>query len=118
MALKFVPPKQTGRYALFADWGNERGLFKTFDLLSSAKLSYYHNSRRSSAKILELVDGEWYVLYDIPANTQYDDLPWVKDVPRGWRYDWRTVKRSVPMTRDEYADWRVAVERERLGFTN
>lgn len=118
MTLKFVPPKATGRYALFADWGNERGFFKTFDLLSSAKLSYYHNGRRSASKILELVDGEWYVLYDIPANAQYNDLPWVKEITRGWQHSWGTVKKSVPMTRDEYAEWRVAVERERMGITS
>lgn len=128
MTLKFTPPKATGRYALFVDYGNDRGLFKTFDELGSAKLSWRHHASYDAAKILELVEGEWFTLFDIPAKTEYANLPWVKDVNQSWRAHYRTTKRAVPMTRDEYAEWRLAVERERVqsklhkrlteGFTN
>lgn len=119
MTLRFEPPKQVARYALFVDYdGSGRGYFKTYNDLRHAKIAYrYHNySGRYNAKILEMVAGEWYVLYDIKAGTELRDLPWYKEVNEGWRTGYRKTKKAVPMTRDEYADWRVAVEHERLGI--
>lgn len=113
MSLKFVPPKQVARYALFVDHGHGRGKFKTYDDLGSVKNAYHHAGTYSSgSKILENVDGDWYVLHEIPAGTQYQDLPWVKESGYSWRGTPR--KKAVPMTREEYAEWRIRVERERL----
>lgn len=117
MTLKFNPPKQVARYALFVDHANNRGTFKIYNDLGHAKNAYHFaGTYNSASKILENVDGEWYVLFDIPAGTDYKDLPWVKETSR---YDWYTrgekkSKRATPMTREEYADWRVKVERERI----
>lgn len=117
MSLRFVPPKQVARYALFIDHGNGNGFFKTYNDVGHAKSAYrFRNwSGRNAAKILEMVDGEWYTLFDIPAGTDRSNLPWVKEVTR---HDWytnrdQTRKKAVPMTREEYAEWRVKVERER-----
>ncbi len=113
MSLKFDPPKQVARYALFVDHRNGRGFFKTYNNLGSAKIAHTARNYRTTydAKILENVDGSWYVLHDVRAGTSYNDLPWVKEVS-SWRFT--PYKKAVPMTREEYADWRVAVERERI----
>jgi hypothetical protein len=112
MTLKFVPPKLVARYALFVDHGNESGSFKVYHDLGHAKNAWHHNGRYYNAKILEYVDGEWYVLFDVPKGVE--NPPWYKEVTRGWRYDWSTYKTARPMTREEYAEWRLAVERERM----
>lgn len=114
MVLKFNPPKQVARYALYV--GTEsRGKLYTYDDLGSAKNSYHHKyTNVSGAKILENVEGNWYVLYDIPSGTKYKDLPWVKEVEGGgWRSSYK-IDTAKPMTRDEYAEWRLQVERERI----
>lgn len=114
MSLKFNPPKTTGRYALFVDWGNDRGFFKTYDNLGTAKQAHSHRNynNRNNAKILELVEGSWYVLHEVKAGTPYSELPWYKEVGGSWRTS--AYKKAVPMTRDEYAEWRLKVERERI----
>lgn len=123
--LRFVPPKLLAKYAVFIDHGNGRGFFRTYDLIGSAKYSFRnHNgpSRWGSSggthypgKILELIDGEWFVLYDVPKGTEH--LPWEKDFGSDsqW-YTRRTGWHTVPMTREEYGDWRAKVERERYTF--
>lgn len=111
-ALKFIPPKLVARYALFVDHGEGRGFFKSYDLLASAKLAYHAHGHRYDSKILENVDGQWYVLHAIPAGATYEDLPWVKKSRSNWRH--RELDRAKPMTREEYAEWRLAVERERI----
>jgi hypothetical protein len=118
MTLKFAPPKTVAKYALFTEQKDSgRTSFKSYDNLGSAK-NAYHAKYNVDAKILESVDGEWFVLYDIPAKTDYNDLPWVREVPRSWRYKYSTVKRAVPMTREEYAEWRLKVERENVASKN
>lgn len=117
MALKFVPPKELARYAMFVDYGNGKGRFKPYDDLGSAKNAWHHVSGRYSGKILEFVDGDWYTLYDIPAGTTYKNLPWVKEVEAGGWHNPYKDNRAKPMTREEYAEWRIKVEYERLGIT-
>jgi hypothetical protein len=114
MTLKFNPPKHLGRYALFVEYGDDRGKLYQHDDLGSAKNSYHAHGHHNNAKILENVGGQWYVLFDIPKGTDYKDLPWVKEVTIGGWYSNRTGHRARPMTRDEYAEWRIQVERERL----
>lgn len=114
MPLKFNPPKQAGRYALYVNYGNERAFFKTYDELGHAKLGLrHHYNNRNAAKILENIEGEWYTLFDIPAGTTTQELPWMK---KRTSWYWRNEERKVakPMTRDEYAEWRLQVERERV----
>jgi hypothetical protein len=115
MALRFDPPKQVARYALFVDYGQGRGYFKTYNELGHAKSAHaYHNAgTRCNAKILENVDGQWYVLHEVRAGMTYSDLPWVKEVST-YRWNGTPHKKGVPMSRDEYAEWRLAVERERI----
>lgn len=110
---------------MFVDHDNGRGFFKTYDNVGSAKVAFRHQNHMSwrqkpqyAGKILEMIDGEWFVLYDIPKNS--DRLPWEKEV-ESYSYDrgyGRTEKnwRSVPMTRDEYGEFRARVERERLNL--
>lgn len=80
--------------------------------------------------ILELVDGEWFTLYHVEEGTKDDELPWKQDRWTHKQYSWTYVteprykpedcrheKVSRPLSRDEYAAWRVAVELERRGIT-
>jgi hypothetical protein len=115
MSLRFDPPKQVARYALFVDHGNGKGFFKTYNELGFAKMALGHHNYGMShdAKILENVEGQWYVLFDVPARTPSNNLPW-KKVRTSWRWHNSESKVSKPMTRDEYAEWRLAVERERI----
>ena len=114
--LKFNPPKTVARYALFVDHGNGQGFFKTYNDLGIAKVAHSHRNYggRYAAKILENVEGQWYVLHDIKAGTTYENLPWVKETQGGYWTGYNKRKKAIPMTRDEYAEWRVAVERERI----
>jgi len=118
MTLRFDPPRQVAKYALFVDHGNGRGFFKPYDDLGSAKNAHrWHNyNNRNNAKILENVDGNWYTLHEVKAGTSQNDLPWYKEVDRYPWYSSRSekIRKAVPMTREEYAEWRVAVERERI----
>jgi hypothetical protein len=131
--LKFIPPKEEGssfpRYASYAS-----GELKTHRTLSGARNSLNNRAKRSSGWkqgfILESVDGEWYVLYHVPEGARYEDLPWVHKRWKHRLYKWYyytepsslslgsyTVEHySRPMTTDEYVQWRLAVERERLGI--
>jgi hypothetical protein len=120
MGLEFVPPKEWASYGVFKsdDDGGDKGTFKTTNSLSAAKYSFSYGRSywKPAGKILELVDGKWYVLYDVPKGAAYKDLPWIKEVPTN-RYTYRdtgTHPKAVPMTRNEYAEWRVQVERERV----
>lgn len=117
--LRFVPPKLLAKYAVFIDHGDGRGFFRTYDDVGHAKVAFRvqtnfnwrSNGTTRAGKILELVDGEWFTLYDIPSGTTR--LPWQKDFgDTVWGY--RRGIRTVPMSRDEYGEWRARVERERL----
>lgn len=134
MTLRFVPPKDEvlPRYASYG-----AGQMKTHTELGSAKQSLSHRCGswgehpwRAEGFILELVDGEWFVLFHVPEGTKTDDLPWKADVWRDRRYNYslRTEPTYRPqeytksrvsraMTREQYAEWRVAVELERRGIT-
>lgn len=112
MPLKFNPPKQVARYALFT-YGEvpNQGEFKIYNNLGSVKNAAHQKLRWSNVKILENVDGDWYVLHSAAKGTVYRELPWVKR-RSSWR--WSDSYRATPMTRDEYAEWRLKVERERI----
>jgi hypothetical protein len=151
MMLKFIPPMvnvldkgiTVPRYASYVV-GEYRHRMKVHSRLGDAKLSIYNRAVNYSSGeyresyILELVDGVWYVLYEVPAGTLHEDLPWLYDhvtirfeeinftaeelaARRPW--DTRTTKRvtvrdvsrkSRPMTKDEYANWRVRVAIEAM----
>lgn len=134
MTLRFNPPKPIGRYALYIERSCGDPHFKVFSSLGDLKNSFNHQvmeytgKTRVNSKVLENVDGDWYVLYDVPADTKNDELPWMKTSYRVHKYGyWQTVStsddpnaykmvKSAPMTKDEYADWRVRVELERRGI--
>lgn len=87
------------------------------------------------AALLELVDGEYYTLYEIPAGLRWQDLPWVDEYFYSYN-SWtrltdyyresnyygpkikdgsiKTAYRPTPLGTDEYVNWRLAVERERV----
>jgi hypothetical protein len=127
-SLKFtVPPREQYKYGVWTNYGG----FKTHRSLGAAKQSAQsrgqmwgrQGSMRSAAVITELIDGEWYILFEVPEGTTYNDLPWVKEEQKYDGYDsatyrakYRTVHRARPMTREEYAEWRVAVELEKRGI--
>lgn len=134
MTLRFVPPKDEvlPRYASYG-----AGQMKTHRELGPAKQSLRHRCGswgdrpwHAEGFILELVDGELFVLFHVPEGTKDDDLPWKSDVWKhnrynytrltepGWRPDeYSKSKVSKAMTREQYAEWRVAVELERRGIT-
>lgn len=111
--LRFDPPPAQGRYAYYVGDNHYNGRMFIYDLLSSAKNAWYHKGRwtnDSVMKILEKVDGTWYTLFDIPveAKKNTDLLPWKRET-NSWR---GSGKKSLPMTREEYAKWRLAVHEE------
>jgi hypothetical protein len=135
MSLKFVVPpeeKTVNRYGVWVEgYGfavrRQLGAAKQTAYNRAGIYGYYWGSKRDEQQtnnrivITELVDGEWYVLFDVPKGTKFKDLPWVKNTgPKRW--DWQANRfvvreedaefKAVPMTRDEYAEWRVAVDRE------
>jgi hypothetical protein len=112
MPLKFNPPKQAARYALFS-YGEvpNQGEFKVYNDLGAVKNAAHRKLRWSNIVILENVDGDWYQLYKAEKGTSYKELPWVK-LKSSLR--WSDSYKATPMTRDEYAEWRIAVERERI----
>lgn len=123
-AVKFDPPADTARYAVYFESGNR---FEVVSSLAVAKIKFHGWGRPRKGKILENVGGEWFILFEIEAADTTRDLPWYKEVKR-WRnrywntelgrYDagYQTMKIARPMTRDEYAEWRVNVELARRGL--
>lgn len=116
MTLRFNPPLTVLRYALYIKYQGGSEIFKPYRNLGSVKNSYHWSGHHDveDARILENIDGEWYTLYKIDPKA--DHLPWEKEVDV-YRYDrWSNNKewRPVPMTREEYGNWRAEVERERL----
>jgi hypothetical protein len=127
MSLKFVPPtSQNWKYGVWVDGHG----FRVKSNLGAAKQSAYAKAgiydissttdvTRNRVVITEQVDGEWYTLFDVPAGTPCSEIPWRKQVPtRRYNYDRRvyedsTKAKSVSMTREEYAEWRIKVDRER-----
>ena len=113
MTLRFNPPANIGRYAVFFDFGAGTGSFKTYRDLGSAKIGYHAkaNQKFKEARILENVEGEWFTLYLVTPNVTR--LPWTREEPRRPGSSYK-IWRSVPMTREEYAEWRIKVEHERI----
>lgn len=137
MTLKFIPPKPIGQYALYVEGSYGPATFKIYSNLGDLKNAFYNrvgfvwreNTTCANAKVLEMVHGEWYVLFDVPKGTKKEDIPWMKTSYKKYQYGhWREVspteegayKRiaSRPMTREEYADFRVKVELERRGIVD
>lgn len=137
--LKFIPPvDKTPRYASFTG-----GTMKVHTKVGHAKQSLRNRSYRYDSQlrkavwnegfILQQVDGTWYILYYVPEGTEFEDLPWVHpqwvrhgqyysdrrwDEPTYRPEEYKKNYVSRPMTRDEYADWRVKVELERRGIVD
>lgn len=144
MTLRFNPPKdkKLPRYASYGAGILKTHTEVAYAKLSLAhrlehranddSVPYYSRPWKwHEGYILEMVDGAWYVLYHVEEGTDRDHLPWKKKAWRhrdyyswGRRYDKPTYNPesyieeyvSVPMTKDEYADWRIKVELERLGI--
>lgn len=142
--LKFVPPKTDEKVPRYASYGN--GQLKSHGTLSGARNSLNNrcNSWRSTGWkegfILENVGGEWFVLYHVPKDAKIEDLPWMKQFYEDYSYgsysspytdsmkesnyyqnklkdgSAKLVWKPVAMTKDEYAEWRISVEYERLGL--
>lgn len=135
MGLKFIPPKTVGKYALYVKSNNTgNDFFKVYNGLGSLKNAFYphvfdwRDSTRYDAKVLEMVNGEWYVLYDIPEGTMKEDLPWMKKQYMTTRYGYTRyynekpgwvetaeVTRARPMSVEEYVQFRIAVHDESKG---
>ena len=166
LSLKFTPPKEEAgnlpKYASYVvndgmkvhhrtvdaknSWRN-RGWTRQIDPNQPKKEGYngimrdnYRNVTRH-AFILQNVDGEWFVLYEIKPGLTEQELPWYKEYIKpvgstwdrnGWLYtdkernseyyqkalaegSYKLYKKATPMTREEYAEWRVSVDRERFG---
>lgn len=94
-----------------------------------------YKSVTREAFILENVDGIWYTLYHINQGLTETELPWYKQFIVGqWTNheysdyyktndyyqkrleagEYKLIMKPVPMTRDEYVDWRLAVQKEQL----
>jgi hypothetical protein len=137
MSLKFIPPKEEAKqFPRYASYGD--GQLKTHRTLSGARNSLNnrtapYRSWEADAKwkqgfILENVDGEWYTLYHVKEGSTRNELPWMHKRWSHKQYHWKYYTEptnsdsyvleyySRPMTTDEYVDWRLAVERERLGI--
>jgi hypothetical protein len=133
MALKFIPPKKIGRYAVYVESSYRNSSFRTHDTIGGAKQSLVHQAfnwrtgAHTNAKLLEMVNGEWYVLYDIPTGTKLDELPWKKkqyvdtsygmnryynEKPTWGNKEYGEVYRTKPMDVEEYVQWRIAVHEE------
>lgn len=115
MTLQFDPPIQAGRYALA--YGNT---MRVFNDLARAKIAWWplvqhrNGYRPTESFILENVEGKWFKLYEIPAGSltpPWHRRPFPNDSPS---FSWNRVK-AIPMTKDEYAAWRIQVDRELLG---
>lgn len=143
MSLKFVPPKEDRKFPRYASYAD--GVMKTHSTIGAAKLSFNNRGweytrdddstkRKYVTKhgfILESVNGEWFVRYEIKPGLTSEELPWMEKVYKHRQYRWTytelptwgnpdayTVEyRPHKVTADEYADWRVKVELERLGIT-
>lgn len=106
MTLRFVPPPTVARYAVYTV---THGL-KVYDDLGSAKNAARRRSginRRNASRntyILENVNGEWFILYQI--NIGDTKPPW-HTRESAWGHSF-----AVPMTREEYAEWRIKVHEE------
>lgn len=108
MTLKFTPPSGSGRYGVA--YGQH---FQVYNDLAYAKIAWHHRRRRMHDFIIvERVGDAWYELYRVRPSVQVaTELPWYGDV---YSIYGRSRRAAKPMTREEYAEWRVAVELERL----
>jgi hypothetical protein len=139
--LRFVIPTEgresSIRYASYVSGPYES--FVTHGTLHGAKNSFRNRAgmwRNGSwtfrdGKILELVEGNWYTLYDVKDVTDSGHLPWhypvetatyeknpdynpAEYIPGQQSWIRKTEVNYVarPMTRDEYANWLVRVHME------
>jgi hypothetical protein len=89
------------------------------------------------AFLLESVNGEWFTLYEIKPGLTKNQLPWMKEFfYNGWRWelvseaekipyynekylgnpDTQRKFKPVPMSTEEYVQFRLAIQREQLGL--
>lgn len=156
MSLKFVPPKSEEkkfpRYATYvhgADMKTHSAIGPAKNSLNNRMWTYRESDQTRKdyagrdvpvrekvtrpAFLLEMVDGEYYVLHEVKEGSKFEDLPWVKEYLVGsWHnkpytdYEkdnkyyqdkiadgsYRIVHKAVPLTTDEYVNFRLAVARE------
>lgn len=158
--LKFVPPKEEQKAYRYASYAG--GEMKLHGGVGFAKNSlnnrmwtrvdtdevvrqdfqgkdvYKTKLVTKHAFLLENVEGEWFVLYEIKPGSTKDELPWMKEYyfsyyrwsvltpyvreskyysPKIESGEYPTMFRATKMTTDEYVAWRLAVELERRGIT-
>lgn len=150
MSLRFVPPQteqeKLPRYASYS-----AGIMKNHSSVGHAKNSLNHRmwtwdtptdggKRQRVTKhsfILEMIDGQYFTLYEIKPGLTWEHLPWMKLGFRSAWGNWTELTdyylnssyygpklekgeltksyRAVPMTRDEYVDFRIKADRELRG---
>lgn len=124
MTLKFNRPETVQpRYALYTEDANGNPVyyraFKTSNNLAALKglvsRGLYGGTTYHAHKILEFIDGDWYVLYDVPRGIGYKDLPWVSET-ESWSYAFgtRKIARARVMTTEEYLKFRLSVLLEKF----
>lgn len=118
--LKFEPPKELeNRFALYVypfegAYPQPGRLIPTRTEGLAKRLWWYFGMGRRS-RVLQLIDGEWFTLYE---NMPEDRLPaWYQkvDVAPYWRngkFDPAKADRNRDRTKEEYAEWRIQVYRE------
>lgn len=132
MTLKFlVPPTEQYNFGVWTEGGGFRAHRNSGSAKQSAMArTGLHPWNRTTGTtysrvvITQLVNGEWYTVYDVPKGTVYNGLPWIKEEKIHKGYEgapsykpiYSTVHRSRPMDKEEYAEWRIAVELERRGI--
>lgn len=124
MTLKFTPPPAAvPDFALFVFRDERNGTLRQYHDLGRAKIAWHdHCGGYGKALILQRIDGEYYILHEIPAGTTREQLPWYHSVTKHGRYVPSThdfepdtvVFERKPLGREEYADWRLKVYREQL----
>lgn len=131
--IPFKPPKYASLVVGSGD------IFRTHSRVGDAKNSFYSRAGKykdggyvyRQGAILEMVDGAWYILFSVEDGTKREDLPWFRTkeettykrnpefesyntTPNVRSYITETHTWRVPsqMTVEEYAEWRVAVDRK------
>lgn len=117
--LRYDPPPNVGRYAVVVD----KGWYTSFTIMNGlghAKSSLRHavwawygaSSAIKGGRILEMVNGQWYTLYEVHKGDT--ELPWIVKI---YDQQGKVLGTSAkPMTREEYADFRVRVFAEQHGI--
>lgn len=116
MTLRFIlPPAQAnvGRYSTY-DTPSGLVIHGSLGAAKNALRGRSWDAGGVSARdsyILENVGGEWFILYAAKKGQRF---PWLREVTDWFGSTGRL--RARQMTNDEYANWRLQVERERMNI--